>query len=110
MNEKCIEMTNHFRPKSIQNSKRVTSFFVPLAFLVIVLVMVDDIVSLLEIGMRKQAFINGCVRNTNHRHKAHQNSGAVLQTCEDHWSTLLWIRLIILLVNICGNVSKISSH
>jgi hypothetical protein len=110
MYEKCIEMAHHFQPKSNQNSKRVTSFFVPLAFLVIVLVMVDDVVSLLEIGMRKQAFINLCVRNANHRHKAHQNSAAILQTCEDHWSTLLWIRLIILLVNICGNVSNTSSY
>ncbi|KAI9287402.1 hypothetical protein BC943DRAFT_378797 [Umbelopsis sp. AD052] len=85
------------------NHKRIVNCFVPLAFLIIVLVLVDDVASLLEIGMRKKIFINACISNASHRHRAHQNSAAQHQTCEDHWSALLWIRLIILLVNICGN-------
>jgi hypothetical protein len=83
---------------------------VPLAFLIIVLVLVDDVASLLEIGMRKKMFINACISNASHRHRTHQNSAVQHQTCEDQWSALLWIRLIILLVNICGNVSLYDDH
>ncbi|CAM0138107.1 hypothetical protein VKS41_001335 [Umbelopsis sp. WA50703] len=85
------------------NSKRIVSIFVPLAFFLVVLVLIDDIISLLEIGMRKKQFVTSCTRANSRHHHSPQREELVLQTCEDHWSTLLWIRLIILLVNMVGN-------